>query len=124
MHGGLLGGGEDTGGLADDVDVLGSPGDLGGVHLGEDGDLLAVNHEAALADLDSLAEATVDGVVGEEVLHVGKIHKGVVDSNGLDALLLEGGAEYKASDASESVNSDLDHDECLERVESETKVVE
>ena len=43
MSRGLLSGGEDTGGLDDDLGTRGGPLDVGGVSLTGDGDLLAVD---------------------------------------------------------------------------------
>ena len=63
----LLDGGEDTGGLDDVGGADGAPGDGGGVLLGEDGDLVALDDKLAVADLDMALEAAVDGVVLEHV---------------------------------------------------------
>ena len=48
----LLDGGEDSGGLNDVGSADGAPGDGGGVLLGEDGDLVALDDKLAVADLD------------------------------------------------------------------------
>lgn len=64
---GLLGGGEDTGGLDDVVGAGLSPGDVGGVSLGVEGDLLAVDDQVLAGDLDGTLELAVDGVVLEHV---------------------------------------------------------
>lgn len=72
---GLLGGGEDTGGL-DDVGSAGlSPGDGGGVTLGVEADLLAVDNQAGGAiDLDGALELAVGAVILEHVgLYVGAV---------------------------------------------------
>lgn len=68
VGGGLLGGGEDTGGL-DDVGGTGLlPGDGGGVTLGIEADLLAVDNQAGGAiDLDGALELTVGAVILEHV---------------------------------------------------------
>lgn len=65
---GLLGGGEDTGGL-DDVGGAGlRPGDGGGVTLSVEADLLAVDNQAGGAiDLDGALELTVSAVILEHV---------------------------------------------------------
>lgn len=64
---GLLGGGEDTGGL-DDVFGTGlGPGDVGRVSLGVELDGLAGNVEARRGDVDVALEAAVLGVILEHV---------------------------------------------------------
>lgn len=67
VGGGLLVGGEDTGGLNDVLGALLGPGDGGGVTLGVEGDLLAVDNEVLAVDLDVTLEDTVGGVVLEHV---------------------------------------------------------
>lgn len=64
---GLLVGGEDTGGLDDVVGAGLSPGDVGGVSLGVEGDLLAVDDQVLAGDLNGTLELAVDGVVLEHV---------------------------------------------------------
>lgn len=63
VGGGLVDGGEDTGGLDNVVSTRRAPGDVGGVTLGEDGDLLAVDNELAVLGGDLALEDTVSGVV-------------------------------------------------------------
>lgn len=64
---GLLGGGEDTSGLDDVVGTGLSPGDVGGVALLVEADLLAVDGQVLAIDLDITLEAAVGGVVLEHV---------------------------------------------------------
>lgn len=64
---GLLGGGEDTGGLDDVLGALLGPRDGGGVTLGVEGNLLAVDDQVLAGDLDLTLEETVGGVVLEHV---------------------------------------------------------
>ena len=64
---GLLGGGEDTGGL-DDVGSTGlGPGDVGGVTLGIEADLLAVDDQTTVEQLDGALELSVGAVILEHV---------------------------------------------------------
>ena len=60
---GLVDGGEDTGGLDDVVGTGGTPGDRGGVTLGEDVDRLAVDDQLAVLERDVTLESTVGRVV-------------------------------------------------------------
>lgn len=64
---GLLGGGEDTGGLDDVVGTSLGPWDAGGVTLGVELDGLAVDDEVGAGDLDLTLELAVGGVVLEHV---------------------------------------------------------
>ncbi len=63
MGGGLVDGGEDTGGLDNVVSTSLTPGDGGRVTLGEDLDGLAVDDELAVLGGDVALEDTVGGVV-------------------------------------------------------------
>lgn len=67
VGGGLLGGGEDTGGLDDVLGALLGPGDGGRVALGVEGDLLAVDDQVLAVDLDLTLEDAVGGVILEHV---------------------------------------------------------
>ena len=67
VGGGLLVGGEDTGGLDDVLGALLGPGDVGGVTLGVEGDGLAVDDEVLAGNLDVALEDTVGGVILEHV---------------------------------------------------------
>ena len=84
MSRGLLGGGEDTGGLDDDLGTRGGPLDVGGVSLTGDGDLLAVDDQFAVALLDCSLENAVSRVVFEHVDHVLQGDEGVVDGDNID----------------------------------------
>jgi hypothetical protein len=67
VEGSLFVGGEDTGGLDDVLGALLRPGNVGGVTLGVEGDLLAVDNEVLAGDLNVTLEDTVGGVVLEHV---------------------------------------------------------
>lgn len=65
---GLLGSGEDAGGLDDVLGARLLPGDGGGVALRVELDLLAVDDQAVVGDLDGALEEAVGGVILEHVL--------------------------------------------------------
>jgi hypothetical protein len=105
----LVGISEHTAGLDDVVSTSRSPGDVGGVPLGEDLDLLAVDDERALVLLVGITgEATVHGIVLEVVDHVIDGHEGLVDGHHVDLAALEGSAEDQTTDPAESVDTNLD----------------
>lgn len=64
---GLVGGGEDTGRLNDVLGASLGPGNVGGVTLSVELDLLAVDDQVRARDLDGALEAAVGGVVLEHV---------------------------------------------------------
>ena len=66
VSGGLLDGGEDSGGLDDVVCAHAAPGDGGGVALAKDGDDLAVDHQLAVLGLHLALVAAVGGVVPKD----------------------------------------------------------
>jgi len=112
---GLLGGGEDTGGLAHVGSADRSPRDVTGVLLGEelDGDLAlsVVDDEGVGGDIgsDSSRVLSVDRIVLEEVACVVDGEEGVIDSDGHDITgVLKGGTAYETADTAESVDSKLD----------------
>ncbi len=104
---GLFGVGEEAGGFDDDLGADGGPVELGGVALGEDFDLLAVDGDEVGAVGDLLLEVAEDGVVLEEVGQGGGGGE-VVDGDEFDVRVAEGGAEDVASDAAEAVDAYLD----------------
>ena len=102
---GLLAVGEETGGLDDDLDAQVAPGQLGGVAVGEDLDVLAVDDDAVVIVGDFTVETAEDGVVLEQVSE-GLVVRQVVDRHDLEVrLLLEGGAEEVAADTTEAVDT-------------------
>jgi len=107
----LLGCGEDTGRLADELHAVLTPGDVGRVALGVDLDGLAVYNKVAILDLNSALERSVNGVVLEKVGNVVEIKK-IVDGYNLDVASLERRAEHEASNAAKAVDS---HDRCVGR---------
>lgn len=64
---GLVGGGEDTGGLDNVVGASLAPLDVGRVTLGVEADLLAVHNEVLAIDIDVALEDTVGGIILEHV---------------------------------------------------------
>ena len=103
---GLFGVGEEAGGLDDDLGAYGGPVELGGVALGEDLDLLAVDGDEVGSVGDLVLEVAEDGVVLEQV---GEGRRGgeVVYGYEFDIGVAEGGAEDVASDAAEAVDAYL-----------------
>ncbi|MNY11394.1 hypothetical protein D3C86_1444220 [compost metagenome] len=100
---GLGGVGEDAGRLDDDLGAELLPGDHGGVALGRDLDLAAVDDDGALGVIDRAGVDAVDRVVLEEVserLGVGQ----VVDADELQLGVLEADAQHLATDTTETVN--------------------
>ncbi len=103
---GLFGVGEEAGGLDDDLCADGCPVELGGVALGEDLDLLAVDGDEVGAVGDLLLEVSEDGIVLEQVGEGGRGGE-VVDGDEFDVGVAESGAEDVASDAAEAVDAYL-----------------
>ena len=112
--GGTLGGGEDASGLDDVVGTSRSPLDLGGVHLVEDLDGLAVDGDLIVTVLGNDAgELSVDGIVLEHVLHVVGGDEGVVHSDDVDHGVVLSGAHDETADAAGTIDANVDG---LERV--------
>ena len=109
----VVGLGEATGRLDDDVDAELAPRQVRGVALFEDLDRLAVDDDRVAVERDVGVETARDRVVLEQVrerLVVGE----VVDRDDLEvAALGEGGAEEVATDPAEAVDADLDGHSCL-----------
>jgi hypothetical protein len=81
---GLLGGGENTGGLDNVVCTGLAPWDVGGVALGVELDSLAVDLQSSLGGLDFALELAVCGVILEHVGSIMRLDERVVDSNDID----------------------------------------
>jgi hypothetical protein len=102
----LLRVGEEAGGFDDDLGADGGPVELGGVALGEDLDLLAVDGNAVGAVGDLVREVAEDGVVLEKVGEGGGGGE-VVYGYEFDVWVADCAAEDVASDAAEAVNAYL-----------------
>ena len=89
----------------------GGPVELGGVALGEDFDLLAVDGDEVGAVGDLVLEVAEDGVVLEQVGEGGGGGE-VVDGDEFDVRVAESGAEDVASDAAEAVDAYLYCHDC------------
>ncbi len=105
-----LGGEEETGGLDYDVGIQGAPGDVCGILLAEDLDLLAVNDKIVAVNFDVVLELSVYGIVLEHISEIIGIEK-IVDTYNLDvfAEVLDCSAEYHTADAAKSVNTKFNH---------------
>ena len=108
---GLVGVGEEAGGLDDDLRADGGPVELGGVALGEDLDGLAVDDDGVFGRGDFVLQVAEDGVVLEQVGERGGGGE-VVDGDEFDVRVAERGAENVASDAAEAVDANLDCHVC------------
>mmetsp|Transcript_485 Transcript_485/g.961 ORF Transcript_485/g.961 Transcript_485/m.961 type:complete len:376 (+) Transcript_485:919-2046(+) len=110
MLGGAIHLRESTSGLDDVLSVGITPGDFAGLHGREDLDLVTVDGQDAvgLVDLEVTIKAAVSRVVLEHVLHVLDVNEGVVDSGDPHLGILEGGLEGKATDTTETVDSNVD----------------
>ena len=103
---GLGGVGEVAGGFDDDLGADGGPVELGGIALGEDLDLLAVDGDEVVACGDVVVQVAEDGVVLEQVSQ-GRRAGQVVDGDKFDFGIAERGAENVAANAAEAVDANL-----------------
>ena len=101
---------EETGGFNNDVYTECAPGDVCGILLAEDLDLVAVNDEVVALNLDVMVEDAVYGVELEHVSEVIRIEE-VVDTYNTDVLceIFNGGAENHTADAAKTVNTKFNH---------------
>eukprot|EP00754_Rhynchopus_humris_P025912 Rhum_TRINITY_DN14979_c10_g4::Rhum_TRINITY_DN14979_c10_g4_i3::g.131894::m.131894 len=128
MRGGGVNLGEDTSRLHDVVGAGGTPRDVSGVALLEDGDGLAVDDELAVLRLDGAVEAAVHGVVLEHVHHVVHRDERVVHGDNGGGGVLQSRAQNETADAAESVDADGDHCECvgvcvLAKIDNEVQIL-
>ena len=103
-----FGGQEEAGAVDHDVGAHFVPLQVGGVALGGQADLLAVDDHVAAVDGDVAIEAAMHGVV---LQHVGQVVglEQVVDGDDLDVLeVLRDSAEHHAADAAKTVDTDFD----------------
>ncbi len=103
---GLGGVGKAAGGLNDDLCADGGPIQLGGVRLGEDLDLLAVDRDEILAGRDFVGQVAQDRVVLEQMGQRCRAGQ-VVDGNKIDLWIAKRGAQDIAANAAEAVDSNL-----------------
>jgi len=108
VEGGLLDGGEDSGGLDDVLGALLTPRNLIGATLVKDSNLVAIDNEVTILGLDMTLVATVGGVVLEHVNHVGEVNEWIVDSDDLDVLVSKSCAEDETTNASETGDTERD----------------
>jgi len=105
---GLLLGQEDAGGLHHVLGAHLAPGDVLGLHLGEELHLLAVDGDGVVVVGDVALELAVDGVVLQHISHIVGGHKGVVDADELDVITDNAGPENQAADPAETIDANLD----------------
>jgi hypothetical protein len=99
---------EDAGRFDDDVGADFIPLQVARVFLLREANLLAIDHERIALDANGALEAAVHTVV---LQHIGQILRlqQIVDGNDFDVReVLEGGAQYVASDAAKAVDAYLD----------------
>lgn len=96
---------KDTGALHHDVDFEFGPGKLGRVALCAGADPPSIDLQATLNRLNFAGEATVHGVVGEEVGE-GTVVSQVIDVHELDVIIVQCSTEYVSTDASKTVEGD------------------
>jgi len=104
---GLLGGGEDTGGLDNVVCTSLAPWDLGGVSLGVELDNLAIDLQSIVESLDRALELSVGRVVPEHIGGVVGFNERIVDGDDVDVVVLNSIAEDDTTDAAETVDANL-----------------
>ena len=110
LESGLVG--EDAGRFQGDLALELLPGEVGGIALGRDLDVLAVDHEAALGDLDRSLELAVDAVVLEQQGEVLGVRE-VVDRDDLELLgRRHHRAEDQPTDPTETVDPDSNRHAC------------
>ena len=103
----LLLGQEQTGGLDNVLSAQLAPGQISGVALSGDRDLLAVDNDGILSGLHSALEDTVHGVILE---HVGQVvgRAKVVDADDLDFGVVQAGTEDHTANAAKTVDTNFD----------------
>jgi hypothetical protein len=83
-----------------------------GVRLGGRADFLPVDNENTILDRNVALEASVNGVVLQHVGEVVDVEQ-IVDRHNLNVFALCCGTENHASNATETVNANLDHLDCF-----------
>ena len=105
MGAGLFHGGVNAGGLDDILGAALAPGDIAGVHLGIDGDGLAIDHQLAVLGLRSAFKAAMYGIILEHVYHIVGIDKRIVDAYDLDVGVVDAGPESQTTDTTKTVDT-------------------
>ena len=103
---GLFGVGEESGGFDDDLGAYAGPVELGGVALGEDFDLLAVDGDEVGSVGDLVGKVAEDGVVFEQVGERGRRGE-IVYCDEFDVWIAESTTEDVTSDTAEAVDTYL-----------------
>ena len=96
-----------AGALADILSAHAGPGNVLDLQGGEDGVLLAVDHQHAVLRGNLAGELAVHAVVLEHVSHILGVHEGVVQADNLNIITVEGSAEHEAADAAKAIDTDL-----------------
>ena len=106
----LFGGGEHAGGLHDVVGTGRSPRNSSRIPLTENRDFLAIDLQLVALNADFALVASVSGVILEHVDHVVQRNEGIVDGHHVH-ILVQSGTEDQAANATETVDSNFDHDD-------------
>ena len=102
----LLLGQEQAGGLHDVLSTQLGPGQISGVALSGDGDLLAVHHDGVLGVADLSLAAAMHGII---LQHVSQVVGGaqIVDADDLDLGVIQAGAEHHAADTAKAIDANF-----------------
>ena len=102
----LLLGQEQAGGLHHILSTQLSPGQVGGVALGGDRDLLAVDDDGVLGVADLRLALAMHGII---LQHVSQVVGGaqIVDAHDLDLGVVQAGAEHHAADAAKAIDANF-----------------
>src|ERR1019366_9499775 len=104
--------GKEAGGFDDNLCADFSPVELGGVALGIDLDLFAIDGDEVIAGDDFVLEVAKNRVVLEQVSQRGWAGQ-VVDGDKINLRIAKSGAKYVAANAAEAIDTNLNCHVCL-----------
>ena len=104
---GLLLGQEQAGGLHNVLSLQLAPGDVLGVALSEDGNLLAVDNDGVLGVAHLSLALAMHGII---LQHISQVVGGaqIVDAHNLDLGVIQAGAEHHAADTAKTIDANFD----------------
>ena len=102
----LLLGQEQAGGLHNVLSTQLAPGQISGVALSRDRDLLAVHHDGVLGVADLSLAAAMHGII---LQHVSQVVGGaqIVDAYDLDLGVIQAGAEHHTADTAKAIDANF-----------------
>ena len=113
---GLLLGQEHAGGLHYILGAHLAPGDVLGIHAGEELHSLAVDDDGVVGVLNGAVKLAVHGIITQHVGHVIGGHEGIVDTHELDVGTGDTRAEHQTADPAKAINANFNaHNESLLR---------